>query len=494
MCLIVFDNRRNSQDRIEKSILKRVMEKNSEGMGIMYPRNGKLITWSTMDGFKSIWSRYCAARNDSLPVAIHFRKNTKGANILDNCHPFVTHEGLAFMHNGTIFGVTDDTTGDKSDSRVFCETLSTLPSDFLMDPVIYSMVRQFISGDRMLFMDRAGNFSIMNETSGKWEWESGDKSRDGVWFSHTRDHKYFLTGEVEKKGGVVVYNDKRSASRPVGYYNSNEWAPTTKRVYHPEDRVRNYMSPSSLEKEDRLLFVYGSLRDDIAALRPDGPFIDEWDASYVGLGEAKGLQLWALEDPNLPEGRPGALRLKDTKKESSVHGYVLGLRGSTYSAESALKAIDKEMEVGVKYYRTKVTVNLTRTLTTNVTEHSTHEVWAYLAAPIDTVNPLMALVSDGDWGEWVDALKEEADANEEEAAEIDEDDLDWLYSAKDDNGNISCLMCNSDDVVPFVGTGLYIEEITSDDRVEMYWCSTCNDQYHVEMTGAQIQEYIDNAN
>lgn len=487
---------------MDKALLKRCLSKNSDGMGIMFPQGGKLFQYRTMKDFNQIWNYYCNARSAGKPVAIHFRKNTKGDNSLANCHPFKIADGLSMMHNGTIYGMD----GEKgvSDSRYFTrEVLSKLPGNFIQSDALWSVVKGAISGDRMFFMDYQGNFSIMNESTGVWEFMAKDApkgSQEGVWFSHTRDREFFMTGK-EKKASVWTGGNRYGvgAKKPSNYIHGSEWSRPVganeiteksvtfakKRVENPTKRAKSGTGLEYASQADRLIFVYGELRDDI----PGGPFLDKEDAAYVGTGVLQKASLFAVLDPNTEYGvRPGAMQMKPDAPKSEIHGYVLALRGDV---TGLLKELDddmgittrKEGENTARFYRTKHMVDIIRD---GREERASCTV--YMATPMTDISPIHERVKSGDWGEYLADLKV---ADTADSADGDDGSV-WIYSALDeDSGEITCLVCNGQDVVPFTGDGQFVNgQAAPTGEIDMYWCSTCMDQYPIELTEAELEEVI----
>jgi hypothetical protein len=509
MCIITFDNRRDNTDRISKKILRRCLEKNPHGMGIMFPRDGSLITWRTMDDFKGLWTRYCNARNEQLPVALHFRKNTKGDSTVLNCHPFITHNGMAFMHNGTIDGIGELPKGVSDTQHFRNEVLSKLPGKFLQSQAMYNMVRSFLRGDRALFMDNVGGYTIMNESTGVWEFTEDSKKRDGVWFSHKRDREYFMTGKEKK----IYTNDNWQVDRNWYTKSPTEQTHMKKRqVNDPSKRVSSKISAKYSSTNDILLFVYGHLRDDV----PGDKFIDKWDASYVGKGFAKDVQLWQIEDPNNEYGRPGAMQMKPGGTFTTF-GHLLTIRGASNKTlatiDTTMGIIGKQVEThGVRYYRTKINVTFTESVDQN-NIGETHSAWAYLATPVQQINPIGSPVPMGDWTEWLRRMDEEiknrtiTDKTRLLSPGSGDDDIifidsykfdgdgeeysdDTLFTAYDeDEGNYVCLICDTSEAVPFNGIGMFTNRPT-DEAIHMYWCDNCNDQYPVEMFDSEIEAIL----
>lgn len=181
MCIIAVHE--EGTDRISKRILKRCFKKNSHGIGMMWSEHGELRMWKSLNNFNGMWNRYTTLRDHGLPVAIHFRAASKGGISIENVHPFYLYKdrSMAYMHNGT-FRDLGDLPDEVSDTRYFRdEILSQLPKDFLERQAWVEIVWKFTTGNRLVFMDKNGNYSIMHESLGNW----ADTAESSVWFSNT---------------------------------------------------------------------------------------------------------------------------------------------------------------------------------------------------------------------------------------------------------------------------------------------------------------------
>lgn len=198
MCMIVFDNRRDNTvdpEPLTKASFERCFEKHPDGLGIMYPENGKLVTWRHVDDLEGLYARYLVARSHKAPVAMHFRRATKGSVMTENCHPFEILPGeFAFMHNGTITPLTSLIFANEklkasniSDTRLLNdEIFARMEPDFLKSPACVAMIEKLIQGDRLLFMDNTGGHTILNASTGYWDGQ--------IWYANEGDKNYIRYG------------------------------------------------------------------------------------------------------------------------------------------------------------------------------------------------------------------------------------------------------------------------------------------------------------
>jgi len=86
---------------------------------------------------------------------------------------------------------------------LFNETiLKELPSDFYYKKVFLELIEEYISTDKMLFMDGAGVATIANEDLGNWD--------EGIWYSnYSHWASYYSTSYY-------------SSAKPASQYSGNE--------------------------------------------------------------------------------------------------------------------------------------------------------------------------------------------------------------------------------------------------------------------------------
>lgn len=431
MCIIIFDNRDKNRV-LDRGVLERAAKRNPDGMGIMYALKGKLYTWSTLDDLDGIWKRYAACRARGLSVAMHFRIATIGSRRIENCHPFRVSDGLAVMHNGTMspLKALTDKENDASDSRIFAsEVASKLPKDFLADPALMALVRALVGSDRMLFMDRLGNYSFVNEYGSVAEWRG--QKRNGVWLSHKDDFVWegdkqapapacalHEAKEATAKGtSLVPYAEKRSSAGlgagtavPFGHKSRFKPAKAKKTKCFAAAEALNWRPGKSgkarrkLARRSRILenivFSYGSFR---TSLRE---FPNEF--AFIGTGVLKDAQLWAVrfdggEEAGVIEGISG----------SAVHGELFLALGTKRNVQDALAYLDEDEgagEGGVGSYVPCYRRHLTRVSTHMIGVDEPFTAWVYYVN--SKLATLVGPVPNGDWSEWVRRSKDQGRTGE----------------------------------------------------------------------------------
>ena len=190
MCVVIV---KPTGSTVDVDDLRQCWYSNPQGAGIAWAEKGKLyiekgiMEWGV---FKEFWE----ARDwTDVSAIIHFRIATHGKVDEDNTHPFWVFPGqLAFAHNGMMDFEKESQT--ISDTQVFNRyILKQLPRNFLSNSGIRVMMEDFIgSGNKLAFIDKDGEISIVNEESGMWE-------SNGCWFSNEHWKPCMLVGVGRNK-------------------------------------------------------------------------------------------------------------------------------------------------------------------------------------------------------------------------------------------------------------------------------------------------------
>ena len=126
--------------------------------------------------FKEFYKEYKPHENKQ--VLLHFRIKTHGPIDKNNCHPFLVNSGLGFIHNGIISGYGDDKQSDTIDfnKSILQKIVAKHGNMGLFDDPMVELIENVIGYSKLVFLDRHGNYRIMNEKKGSWH--------DGVWYSN----------------------------------------------------------------------------------------------------------------------------------------------------------------------------------------------------------------------------------------------------------------------------------------------------------------------
>jgi hypothetical protein len=186
MCIAIL----NKRSQLSAATINTAWQNNPEGGGLIWTERGTLKTFKTYDAGEFLKTYQTIRKRTKQPVVLHFRIATSGAKTLDNLHPFTVSPSLAFVHNGIVCGLGNETDSDTAELN---KMLKKLPANFLQCPTTRELLRGYIGSSKLVFLDNTGRFTIINETAGSW---SGD-----TWYSNdsheqTR-YSYFGTVKVD---------------------------------------------------------------------------------------------------------------------------------------------------------------------------------------------------------------------------------------------------------------------------------------------------------
>ena len=95
-------------------------ENNSHGGGLLWAENGKVHAHYELTDKHELYKVYTEKIKKSN-VLLHMRITSKGAKTVENCHPFLVHDKLGFIHNGTNYKGLKDYGNEVSDTHAFNE-------------------------------------------------------------------------------------------------------------------------------------------------------------------------------------------------------------------------------------------------------------------------------------------------------------------------------------------------------------------------------------
>ena len=234
MCIAIM---KSANKKINKATLRRCYDANPDGAGFMYAEDKQLHVKKGYFTFKEFYKEY--KPHGDKQVLIHFRIKTHGPIDKNNCHPFLVNSGLGFIHNGIINGYGSNT---KSDTIEFNESIlqkivSKHGNNSLFDDPMVELIENVIGYSKLVFLDRHGNYTIMNEKKGNWN--------DGVWYSNMSWKK----PEKVKSANYLTYPYQRQASLPSNHHRVGDW------VMVGEDYVYGTGDNTSIIKKDEWLEV-----------------------------------------------------------------------------------------------------------------------------------------------------------------------------------------------------------------------------------------------
>ena len=174
MCIAIM---KSENKKINKATLKRCYDANPDGAGFMYAENKELTVKKGYFTFKDFYKEYKPHENKQ--VLLHFRIKTHGPIDKDNCHPFLVNTGLGFIHNGIISGYGDNKESDtiQFNNSILKKIVAKHGNNSLFDDPMVELIENVIGYSKLVFLDRHGNYKIMNEDKGSWN--------DGIWYSNS---------------------------------------------------------------------------------------------------------------------------------------------------------------------------------------------------------------------------------------------------------------------------------------------------------------------
>src|ERR1035437_3523403 len=114
MCLIIH---KKAEQRLSAHELSHVWDRNSDGWGILYLRDGKPVAEKGM-ALAGLITAYEGASD--VEMFLHFRFATHGTKSEENLHPFEVLPGLWMLHNG-IINIAQNVDKARSDTWHFAE-------------------------------------------------------------------------------------------------------------------------------------------------------------------------------------------------------------------------------------------------------------------------------------------------------------------------------------------------------------------------------------
>jgi hypothetical protein len=178
MCILLMIPTKAAKPNEE--ILDQCWKCNPDGAGFMYPDKAasRLVVSKGHMDLAALKAAF-ALVPEGVPVSVHFRIKTHGNKDADNTHPhWVWPDEVAMSHNGILpIGAPADSA--ESDTARFARlVLPHLPKTWWKNPALVHLIESYMGrGNKMVVMNQAGDYKILNEEAGSWE--------QGVWFSNS---------------------------------------------------------------------------------------------------------------------------------------------------------------------------------------------------------------------------------------------------------------------------------------------------------------------
>ena len=273
MCIAIL---KTKDGNITDEQLLNCFDNNPDGAGLAYTKDNKIfIVKGIFDAKQFVEEYHKAVAEADGAMLVHCRIGTSGFKDYTNCHPHVVSDECVMIHNGILS--IDVPKGSKvSDTVLYVEQyLKPLPKDFMLNDGIMSLITDHIgAGNKFVFLNNHGDFSIANEKAGHW--------KNGVWFSNYSYEAYsFYT-----KG----YKGKSKAYSPyTSYWDEDD--------YDWESEAFE-LTP---EEEWQLQVAVGSMTDEEVLLLGATPTYDFYKQSLKRINQYKGSVSKVLLDEIAPD-------------------------------------------------------------------------------------------------------------------------------------------------------------------------------------------------
>lgn len=200
MCLIILQEKGDLP--VSKGDILRAWAENSDGAGYMFVADGQLVIrkpFFKAKSFRKSYKRDFRRWGGDSPFVLHFRMATHGPKTGQNTHPHSLAGGdVGMVHNGILPWIPEDKS--ISDTVFFARMIDD-SGEVLMDPMFHEYLGDEIRNNKLVFLDKHGQYAIVNETLGdrtETRWYSSQ------WFANSYYGYGFKFGKaysaVEHKG------------------------------------------------------------------------------------------------------------------------------------------------------------------------------------------------------------------------------------------------------------------------------------------------------
>ena len=238
MCIAIL---KTKDGNITDEQLLNCFDNNPDGAGIAYTKDNKIfIVKGIFDAKQFVEEYHKAVAEADGAMLVHCRIGTSGFKDYTNCHPHIVSDECVMIHNG-ILSINVPKDSKVSDTVLYVEQyLKPLPKDFMLNDGIMSLITDHIgTGNKFVFLNNRGDFSIANEKAGHW--------KNGVWFSNYSYEAYsFYTKGY--KGKSKVYSPYASYWDEDDYDWESEAFELT-----PEEEWQLQVAVNSMTDEEVLL-------------------------------------------------------------------------------------------------------------------------------------------------------------------------------------------------------------------------------------------------
>ena len=207
MCIAILQPKNKM---LKKKTLQNCWDNNPDGAGFMYSHKSEVVIVKELNDFNSFYSQFRKHRErHNTNFVIHFRIATHGKIDIRNTHPHKVNELTWLVHNG-IISQKSFVNARFSDTVKFTKLLGNLPLDFMSNPSILELIRDYIDSDKMIFLNNEGKIKIINQSGGVKKW--------GCWFSNsTFNHHNYKVYKPWTYGNCSTYDTQSNTWQDYNY-------------------------------------------------------------------------------------------------------------------------------------------------------------------------------------------------------------------------------------------------------------------------------------
>lgn len=238
MCIIVAKEK--GKKLPSKDILKTCFDNNSDGAGLMYVQDNKVVIDKGYMTFKSFYKRIKKLQkrfNSDLTdkaIVIHFRIGTSGEKNKSTTHPFPISSNsedlkktyiktdLGIVHNGIISGYVygKDLSDTQNFVKDFLEPLKELNKNFYKNDKILNIIDKELGG-KLAILDTKETITYI----GSFETENGVKYSNSTYKTsrYTYSSSKFTTYNYPSYSGYNDYNDYNDYNSTYDTYTLDEF-------------------------------------------------------------------------------------------------------------------------------------------------------------------------------------------------------------------------------------------------------------------------------
>lgn len=217
-----------------KKTLKKCFENNSDGAGLMYVKDGKVIIDKGYMSFGEFYKRIKRLKQEfngdltDKALVFHFRIGTAGNNSQENCHPYPITDNLedfhaldittdlGIVHNGIITEYNPkgkDEKDDMNDTQVFIRDyinkFRELNSDFWRNDFVKKLILKESKQNKFAILDGDEDIQLIGDF----------QEKEGIYYSNGTYKSWYYNGCYDwgYYGSGYDYYDKKKKDKDDDY-------------------------------------------------------------------------------------------------------------------------------------------------------------------------------------------------------------------------------------------------------------------------------------